>query len=203
MKKLSLVINIVMGVAIIVLYVLHFTSSGKITNEKSEVTGLESIKTGFPSIAFVDFDTLLFKYNFYYDLQDDLEEKRKTSEAELNSRSRAYEKEAADFQEKIQKGLVTRSTAQELEQQLLREQQNLLQLRDNLSRQLMEEEQVMNRQIVNNIMEYLKEYNKQHNYQYVISYRFGGPLLFASDRLEITREVAEGLNEKYNREKEK
>ncbi|MCK4465322.1 MAG: OmpH family outer membrane protein, partial [Bacteroidales bacterium] len=146
---------------------------------------------------------LLFKYNFYYDLQDNLEEKRKTSEAELNSKSRAYEKEAADFQEKIQKGLVTRSTAQQLEQQLLREQQNLLQLRDNLSLQLMEEEQVMNRQIVNSIMEYLKEYNKQHNYQYVISYRFGGPLLFAHDSLDITMVVAEGLNEKYNREKEK
>jgi outer membrane protein len=203
MKKLPLLINIILGVAIVVLYVLHFADTDSKSNKESKAYSKEVVRPEFPLIVYVNFDTLLLNYDFYYDLQGELEEKRKTSEAELSSRSKAYEKGAADYQEKVQKGLVTRSTAQELEQQLIQEQQNLLQLRDNLASQLMEEEQVMNRQIVNSIMEYIKEYNKVHNYQYVISYQFGGPLLFANDSLNITNEIIKGLNEKYNRERER
>jgi len=79
----------------------------------------------------------------------------------------------------------------------MQEQQNLMQLRDNMSQQLAEEQQVMNRQLLNNIMEYLKNYNKTHDYKYILSNSFGGPLLYSDKALDITREVLRGINAEY------
>jgi outer membrane protein len=97
--------------------------------------------------------------------------------------------------------LVTRREAAELEQLLLQEQQNLLRLRDDLAMELAEEEQVRNRRLINNIMEFLREYNKDYNYQFIFSNSFGDNMLFASDSLNITYPVLEGINKKYREEK--
>lgn len=203
MKKVPLILNIVLLVAVAALYVLHFT--GKPKEGETTDAGIRSFNPVVSStgIAFVNFDTLLINYNMFIDKRDELTGKQQSSEAELTSAGQNFEREAADFQDKVQKGLVTRSTAAEMEQQLIAEQQRLMQLKDDLQLQLMEEEQVMNRQVLYSIIEYLEEYNMRYNYQYILSHTLGGALLFANDSLNITQDVLRGLNEKYSQESDK
>jgi outer membrane protein len=203
MKKVPLILSIVALVAVAVLYVLHFT--GKPNESVTSETGTPVMGPVVSSsgIAFVNFDSLLVNYNMFIDKRDELASKTQSSEAELNAEGQKFEREATDFQDKVQKGLVTRSRAAEMEQQLLAEQQRLLQLKDNMQLQLMEEEQVMNRQVLYSIIEYLEEYNKQYNFQYILSHTLGGPLLLANDSLDITMDVLRGINEKYKKEAEK
>ena len=199
MKKVSLVLNIVLIIAVGVLYFLHFNNQHKVTKIDDQVDSLAVEENAAPNgeIVYVNIDTLLQNYDMYYDLSADLNSKQKKLEAELNSKSKSYQQGVSDYQNKVQKGLVTRSTAQQMEQQLMQEQQNLMQLRDNMSQQLAEEQQVMNRQLINNIIEYLKKYNKDHNYKYIISNSFGGPLLYSNKTLDITRDVLNGINAQY------
>lgn len=199
MKKVSLVLNIVLIIAVGVLYFLHFNSQQKVTKIDDQVDSLAVEENAAPngSIVYVNIDTLLQNYDMYYDLSADLNSKQKKLEAELTSKSKTYQQGVSDYQNKVQKGLITRSTAQEIEQQLMQEQQNLMQLRDNMSQQLSEEQQVMNRQLINNIMEYLKKFNKDHDYKYIMSNSFGGPLLYSDKALDITREVLRGINAEY------
>ncbi len=199
MKKASLVLNIVLIIAVGVLYFLHFNSQHKVTKIDDQVDSLAVEENAAPNgeIVYVNIDTLLQNYDMYYDLSADLNSKQKKLEAELNSKSKSYQQGVSDYQNKVQKGLITRSTAQQMEQQLMQEQQNLMQLRDNMSQQLAEEQQVMNRQLINNIIEYLKKYNKDHNYKYIISNSFGGPLLYSNKTLDITRDVLNGINAEY------
>ena len=110
-------------------------------------------------------------------------------------------KNAKDYQEKVTKGLVTRATAAELEQSLLQQQQELVNLRDNLQNQLMEEEQVMNRQIIDYITRYLDENRQEFNVQYVLGKSFGSPILYGDPGLDITKKVTASLNKKYQAEK--
>ena len=72
----------------------------------------------------------------FNDKREDLLTKQKSAEAELNSKGSQYEKGARDYQEKVQKGLVTRATAAEMEQALLQQQQELVDLRDKLQSNL-------------------------------------------------------------------
>ncbi len=203
MKKVPLILNIVLLLAVAALYVLHFTGKEKKGEAMEEMPGDFSPAFTSSRIAYVNFDTILLNYNMFIDLRDELAAKQRDSEAELTAEGQQFEREAADFQDKVQKGLITRSRAQEMQQQLMAEQERITQLRDDLSLELMEEEQVMNRQVLYAIMEFLEEYNARYNYQYILSNTLGGALLYANDTLDITTSVLKGLNDKYNKESEK
>jgi len=196
MKNLSTILNGILLVAVLVLYILFFTSKNGepgITETSSPISA--NVEPG--SIAFVEFDSILANYNMFLDLQEVLLEKQRKSEAELNSKSSSWEKSAGEYQNQMSKGLITRTQAAEVEAQLYQDQQNILKLRDDMSMELGEEKQVMDRKVMYAILEYLEEYNKGKSYQYVISKSFGGPLLFAESGLDITSEVLAGLNIEY------
>ncbi len=197
MKKLSIVLFSILFVALGVLYFLHFTGGKK--NKKIE-EGSEQPAVTTSGIAFVDIDSIIFKFDMFYDRRDELMEKQQKAEAELNSRASQYEKSARDFQEKVNKGLVTRATAAEMEQDLLQQQQELVNLRDNLQANLLEEEQVMNRQILEYITSFLEEHKSEYNYQYILGKSFGGQVLYGDSTLDITQEVLDAINLKYQEE---
>jgi outer membrane protein len=96
---------------------------------------------------------------------------------------------------------VTRSEAQNIEQQLYVKQQDLVKLQQELSEEINEQQVVMNRQVINAIMEYMKESSAAFNYKYVLATSFGNTVLYANDSLDITQSVVAGLNEKYQKEK--
>lgn len=199
MKYISYIVNGVLVIAVAVLFYLHF-SPGKA--EVSPVSGQDSSIHAARkfSIVYVNIDTLLHNYDYYYELQDKFQAKQTEMESELDARSKKFQEGARDLQDKVNKGLVTRREAAELQQQLGEEQQNLLSLRDQLSQQLAEEEQVSNHKLINRIMEYLQDYNKNYHYQFIFSNSFGDNVLFANDSLDITSSVLEGLNREYNAE---
>jgi outer membrane protein len=198
MKNLSLILNGILIVAVGVLFFLHFTSGPKTKN--SGKTDSTRAITGV-SIVYINIDTLLNNYEYFADLQDEILDKQSELEAQLNSRTRNYERNAQSYQDKVNKGLVTRREAAELEQSLYQEQQEILQLRDQLALELQEEEQVRNRRLIDNIMVFLKEYNKDYNYQYIFSNSFGSNILYAGDSLDITYSVLEGINKQYREQK--
>ncbi|MFO7940945.1 MAG: OmpH family outer membrane protein [Bacteroidales bacterium] len=196
MKKLSLVLNLVLVIAVAALFYLHF--GGTPEPVKGSVEGTQT--TSDFQVAYVNIDTLIANYQMYIDKRDKLMEKRDESEAELQGKSQSFERDVRDFQNKVQKELVTRTKAQMMQQELGQREQELYQMKDQLSYKLAEEEQVMNRQVLNAIMDYLEKYNKDHGYDYILSNAFGGPLLYSNEALNITQQVLVGLNETYEKD---
>ena len=200
-KKLSIILNSIFGAAIIALFVLFFLQRNQI---KNNALPQSIVNSGInPSIVYVNIDTLQSKYDMFYDIKAEMDAKQRKFEGELASRSKNYEAGVKDYHDKVSKGLVTRSKAQEMEQQLYGEQQNVLKMREEMSQQLAEEMQTMNRQMLNSVMEYLKEYNSNGRYTYIFSHAFGSSILYANDSLDITNEVIKGLNEKYAKTRKK
>ncbi|HRW63829.1 MAG TPA: OmpH family outer membrane protein [Bacteroidales bacterium] len=202
MKKLSLWLNIVLVIAVAGIYFLHFSGTKSVKSETNE-EGTEQVIDRDYAIAYVNIDSLVSNYNLFIDKRDELTQKRNESEAELQLKSKNFESEVRDFQDKVSKGLITRAKAQLLQQELGQKEQELYATRDNLAMQLAEEEQVMYRQILNEIMEYLNEYNKEYNYRYIFSNSFGGQLLYTDKSLDITQDVLKGLNQKHQESKDK
>jgi outer membrane protein len=152
-------------------------------------------------IVFVELDSVIAHFDMAKDKQNELMEKQKNSEAELTNKSQSFQRDYQDYMTKSQKGLITRATASEMEQNLQQQQQNLLNLRDQLASTLNEESSVAQRQILEYIDKYLVEYNKLHNYQYILAKQFPGQVLFADKSFDITTAVTDGLNAKYKSEK--
>ena len=201
MKKLSLWLNVVLIIAVAGIYFLHFTGNKTTKNEVSE-DGTEQVIDRDYAIAYVNIDTLVRNYNLFIDKNEVLIQKKNESEAELQIQSKNFENEFRDFQDKASKGLITRTKAQQWQQELQQKEQQLYSVRDNLARQLSEEEQVMYRQVLSEVMDYLEEYNKEHSYKYIFSNSFGGQLLYTDKSLNITNDVLTGLNESYEKEEE-
>jgi outer membrane protein len=202
-KNLSLILNGVLLVAVLVLYVLFFTSKKVSAKEdNSENTALaQAISQG--QIVYINIDSVLGKYNMYVDLQDELQGKLKISEDQLANQERDLRKEYEDFQYKVGKQLVTRSEAEQIQQNLARKEQELYQLQNNLQGKLAEEQQVAQHKVINSITEYLESLEGKENYQFVLGTSFGGNILYANKNLNITEAVVNGLNEKYTTEKAK
>ena len=194
MKKLSIILYVVLFLAIAGLYFLHFSGP-----KKSEVSVPLTESTAI-GLAYINIDTVIFKFDMFHDKREDLLAKQKNAEAELNSRGSQYEKGARDYQEKVSKGLVTRATAAEMEQALLQQQQELVGLRDKLQSNLMEEEQVMNRQILEYITTFLDENKSEYNYQYIFGKSFGSVILYSDSAHDITQKVLDAINTKYQTE---
>jgi outer membrane protein len=195
MKNLTIGLITVLFLAVAGLYILHFTSG-----KKGSTSSVSSNATA-SGIAYVNIDSVVFKFNMFQDKRNDLASKQKNAEAELNSKGSQYERGVKDYQEKVSKGLVTRATAAQMENSLTQQQQELLGLRDKLQSDLMEEEQVMNRQVLDYITKYLEDNKSTYNYQFILGKSFGSVVLYGDSGLDITNRVIEGLNQKYQTEK--
>ncbi|MGQ9619703.1 MAG: OmpH family outer membrane protein [Bacteroidales bacterium] len=197
MKKLSVILFVVLFLAVAGVYVLFFTGNRK----GNEVTAATSVNIKPHGIVYVNIDTIIFNFDMFADRRNDLLNKQQNAESELNSRSTKYERDLKDFQEKVNKGLITRATAEQMQQALLQQQQDLINLRDKLQGELIEEEQVMNRQILDYITRFLEENKSEFSYQFILGKSFGGPVLYSDSTLDITFRVLDGLNKKYRSEK--
>jgi outer membrane protein len=197
MKKLSVILYVVLFIAVAALFVLHFAG-----NKKSSSAG-SSVYSGTTAegIVYVNIDSIIFNFDMFSDRRNDLVTKQKSAEAEMTSKSSQYEKGVKDYQDKVSKGLVTRATAAQMEQGLLQQQQELVNLRDKLQSDLMEEEQVMNRQVLDYITKFLEANKSEYNYQFILGKSFGSVVLYSDSTLDITNRVLEALNKKYQSEK--
>jgi outer membrane protein len=198
MKNISLVINIVLAVALGVLFVLYFSLRSEVKDLGKQPLSLAS---GSGNIVYVNMDSLYTKYDEYIDMKTKMVEKQSKMEAELGAKKSNYERSVMDYQDKAKKGLLLSSEMQRIEQQLMGDQQTLVKLSESMQQELAEESRVLNNKLGNNIVEFLKEYNKNGRYQYIFSHLYGGNLLYVNDSLDITKDVIEGLNEKYNKGK--
>jgi outer membrane protein len=177
---------------------MHFSGNKKSKKGETSVNVAGSPAQG---IAYINIDTVIFKFDMFLDRRNDLMAKQKNAEAELNSKGTAYQKGANDYQDKVNKGLVTRATAAQIEQSLVQQQQELVSLRDKLQSNLVEEEQVMNRQILEYITKFLEENRVDYNYQYILGKSFGSVVLYGDNALDITQKVLDAINKKYKQEK--
>ncbi len=196
MKNLSIALFAVLFLAVVGLYFLHFTGNKKSKTSDGSVNELPA-----GGIAYVNIDTVIFRFDMFADRREELVSKQKSAEAELNSKGTQYEKGVRDYQDKVNKGLVTRATAAQMEQALTQQQQELLSLRDNLQSNLMEEEQVMNRQILEYITKFLEDNKATYNYQFILGKSFGSVVLYGDSGLDITQKVLDAINVQYQAEK--
>lgn len=195
MKKLQLIVNIVLALGIAGLYILYFTGIGAAERSRGFTSSIAPVED--EQIFFVQIDTVLANYDMAIDLADELERSFQSSDAEFAAQQSAYQQEVTDYQDKFNRGLITRSEATNIEQQLYVRQQELLQLQQTLSDELTEQQNVMNRRLIDAIMQYLNENSQNYNYRYVLGTSFGGNILYAHNSLDITQSVITGLNEEY------
>ena len=112
-------------------------------------------------IAFVEIDSLLTKYNFCKDLNELMLQKEENIRTTLNEKAKKLENEMREFERKVQNnGFTSQERAQQEQQRILKQQQDLQELQQKLSDELAAENQKNNLELRDSISSFIKQYNK-------------------------------------------
>ncbi len=192
-------IDIVLALAVAALFILHFQPSGKnAAPATSDDTAAASASLIDSQIAYIEIDSIIPNYHMYINLTAELQTKQNQKEADLNTKAQKFQADVADFQNKAQKGLETRAKLEEMGNALSEREQQLAALQQQYAMEISEEAQVINRKVLQSIMDYLAVYNESHHFHYILGTSFGGMILYSDKSLDITREILDGLNKTYD-----
>lgn len=201
MKNVSLIFNVVLAIAVIVLYVLMLGNKSNKTMGPALNTS-DSTQTALLPIAYINIDSLLLNYIFAKESNESLLKKAEDSRLDLNVRDRQLQGEMAEFQRKLENNaFLSRERAEQEQTRLIRKQQDLQQLNAKLSQELMESQQKMSEQLRDTINNFLKVYNKDKGYQLILSNTSNDNILLGNEGYDITNEVIELLNKRYSPKK--
>ena len=152
------------------------------------------------SIVFFNIDKVVESYDMANDLRSSVETKVSGIQSEIDRRGNKLQKDANDFQNKVDKGLLTTSVANAQYQKLQQQQNEYQQYVVRKQQEMNEEQQVMLNQIMNAIAEYLQEYNAEKQYALILTTSgdiLPAPVVTGSAALDITDEILAGLNAEY------
>jgi outer membrane protein len=134
-------------------------------------------------------------YNLAQDLHDDFTKKQEAYTTEYGTKRQTFEREAAAFQEKVQRGgFLTEQRAIQERDRLVGREQEILKLDQELSTKLGELQTANNQQILDSLMSYIKVLNKDKKYDYIFN---AADILVGDEAHNLTGEVLNALNERY------
>ena len=147
-------------------------------------------------IAYVDVDSLMKKYQYCVDYSAILKKKTETIQNTLSSKGLALQKQAAEFQSKVQSGAYTREQAESVQTSLQTKQMQIQNLQQSLTTEYEKEQDKYNNALRDSLRSFLKTYNKTYGYTFIIS-KAGDNILLADEKYDITNDVIKGLNLRY------
>ncbi|MBO5698912.1 MAG: OmpH family outer membrane protein [Bacteroidaceae bacterium] len=170
--------------------------NGQQTNS-TNANSNDSTSTQGVTFAYVDMDTLQAKYQYYLDCRSELETAYNGYQATLAKKESSLQSKVADFQKKAQEGrFVSEVEFNNAQAALAKEQATLEQLSQKYMQLYAEKEMSMNKAINDSIQNYLTEYNATHQFTMIF---YKAVIMHCDTSLNITNEIVEGLNQRYNK----
>ncbi|MEC8616119.1 MAG: OmpH family outer membrane protein [Bacteroidota bacterium] len=147
-------------------------------------------------IAYVNSDTVSKYYDFAALIQTKLLNKRSSAENQLKDKMNSYQKLRADFEKAAP--IMGEREKMEKAQNIMSLEQEIMKVEQDLTDQLAQEELLLTESYILKTNEYMQIIGKELGYDFVLSFRIGGPMLYADSTHDITMEVIQLLNKKYN-----
>ena len=201
MKKLPLILSIIALCGVIALAIVNLTQGSK--KAAPAPVDDDSLKG---EIVFFNLDRVLEEYDMANDLRSVVETKVNSINQEVTRRQNKLQKDANSFQDKLNKGLMTQSTAQVQYQKLQEQEASYNNYAAQKQQEILEEQQVMLNQISDAIKTFVDEYNARMGYAMIVASQgdiLPIPVVTGEERLDITDALIEGLNAAYVKEKGK
>lgn len=197
MKKTTLflsVLAVVAGIATL--------NSCQTTAPATEANNEEKTDNSAPkgSIVYFNLDRVINEYDMANDLGSVLQSKLQSIDQEVTRRGNKLQSDLNSFNEKIEKGLLTRSTAEAQNEKLVKQQSDFQNYYNQKQAEMQEEQAVTMNQIANAIKEYIDKFNEEKQYALIIATQgdiLPQPIVAGDPSLDITDILIEGLNAEY------
>ena len=204
MKKAQVVLNVILVVAVIVLFFLYFSGGSKYGAANSCSANSNNIKdtsgAKHPRIAYVELDSLNNEVTFIKERKTELEGEQKDIENDYDNSYKQLEAEKNSF---LKRGAaITQPEAEAFQEKLIQQQQQVEADKQSRSQKLAEKGAKIMGDMQNTLKDFLNDYNKDKRYTYILATGTGLDYMFYKDStLNITSDIVKGLNDKMNNPK--
>ncbi len=201
LNKILLICNGVLFLGLIGIYILHFTDKGANSGKPAGTAVKQPVVVGGDSltIAYVNTDTLMAKYQYAIELKEKIE---RVTEKQA-SLAKQEEEFQADYQNFLKTGdKLTLTQQQNKERELKERYEKLMQLEKQYVNTLPQEQKKLQDEwdnMTRAVYNFIRDYNAEHQkFNLILSRSFTvSPILYGDESMDITDEIVEGLNEEY------
>ena len=154
-------------------------------------------------IAVINVDSLLQSYDLNLEESDRLMRKGEDMRLDLNQRANSLQNEMIDFQKKLEnQAFLSRERAEAEPRRLVKKEQDLNILAQEKEQELILEQQQLSVRLLDSVNSVIRTLNVDGKYHLVITTSaLNNNVLFAAPEYDITKEAIDMLNERYNKSK--
>jgi outer membrane protein len=195
MKNINTVINVVLGIAVAVLFYFQFSGS-----KSAVATGSKTVSAGDFKIAYFEIDSVESQFNYYKEVSNSIQAKAQQNNNELNQLKEVF---AAKYQELQKNGQRMTESEVNARQQELQQMDKTFKSKEQMMNNEMQDESMKKLQDVKKkITDYLADYNKSKGYAFILGNNSDMLSMYYKDTAyDITADLVKGLNELYKAKK--
>lgn len=155
--------------------------------------------SNLPNYRYVDLDTILSRYNLAKDYNEEMLRLQNNAESQMKQHQTKIQNFATSIQNKMQNnGYLSEASYKQDEQKYMSMQNDAQRNMQNLQNNIAQAADQAQKCINDSINAFIQEYNKTRGYDAIL---FKAATLYINPELDITNEVVEGLNARYNKVK--
>ena len=195
MKNINTVINVVLGIAVAVLFYFQFSGS-----KPAVVSSSKSVAAGDFRIAYFEIDSVESQFDYYKEVSNSIQAKAQKNNNELNQLKEVF---TAKYQELQKNGQSMTEAEVNARQQELQQMDKTFKSKEQMMNNEMQDESMKKLQDVKKkITDYLAEYNKAKGYAFILGNNSDMLSMYYKDTAyDITADLVKGLNELYKAKK--
>ncbi|UOG75754.1 OmpH family outer membrane protein [Hymenobacter tibetensis] len=215
-NSVQLVLNVVLVIAVAVLFYLHFANkpAAAPTRKAPTVAAISSDSAGTVAttspddlaavadtdkVAYVESSKLLEDYKGMQDARKAFEAKAKRWEAQNQTLVRGFQTAVQQYQKQAES--LTAEQRAATEQKLQAQQQQVGQGQQKLQQQAQEEEAKMTQTVLERLNKQIEKYGKANGYRLILIAAPSGTIAYGRKDLDITPQVLKYLNTEYSAKK--
>jgi outer membrane protein len=195
MKNFTLALNVVLVIAVGILFYLHFSSNGK--------TGVKTDKGNVPSgdfrIAYFEIDSIEAHFDYYKEVSNSIQAKAQENTKQLNQLKEAFASKYQDLQRTAQ--TMTQAEVNNKQQELMQMEKTYNSKEQMMNNEMQDVSMKKMLDVRQKITDYLKEFNANKGYAYIVANSSESLSFYYKDTAyDITNEIIKGLNERYKKQ---
>ena len=165
-----------------------------VASAKSDTKAVE-----LPNYRYVDLDTVLSKYNLAKDYNEEMLRMQTNMESEVKRHENSIQSFANTMQNKLQNnGYLSEASYKSDQEKINNMQANAQRAVASLQSNFENAAMTAHKAVNDSIEAFIKDYNAKKGYDAIF---FKAATLYIDQKLDITEEVVEGLNARYNKVK--
>ncbi|MFN4006891.1 MAG: OmpH family outer membrane protein [Chitinophagaceae bacterium] len=199
MKQISTIVQVILAVAVAVLFYLHFSNKPNTTVVTRNADGITSLANN--KIAYFELDSLENQYTYFKETRNYLRRKDDEFSRRLNSIKLQYENKLKEANAKGPSMTQAEQTA--FQQELMRIQENYRQTEQEGTQEMQALSLQKMQEVKKTIQDFLKTYCEGKGYAYVFASSENDYLYYKDSAQNITNDLIAALNKQYKEKQNK